>query len=131
MFPISVSRRVYRGGKGNGGRGSRWAQLITFGRVDQLVALFELIQAVTQGCGAQGAEFAQLLSGDRGLELSEGLAHLFQGRGWARGGRVDRGVNERERQGLVSLGQLQGDVVLGRGSAMFGVKVSWSPRRRR
>ena len=88
--------------------------------MDQLVALFELIQTVTQGCGAHGAEFAQLLSGDRGLELGEGLADLFQGRRFARGGRDGRGLDQRQRQGLVGLGQPQGEVILGRGGAMFG-----------
>ncbi len=67
------------------GRGPRWAQLITFGGMGQLVALFELIQTLTQGRRAHGAEFAQLLSGDRGLELGEGLAYFFQGRGFVRG----------------------------------------------
>ena len=78
-FPVSVTRGVYRGGKGNGGRGPRGAQLITFGGMGQFVALLELIQTVTQGRRAHGAEFAQLLSGDRGRELGERLAHLFQG----------------------------------------------------
>jgi hypothetical protein len=40
----------------------------------QLVALFELIQTVTQGGRAHGAELAQLLSSNRGLELGAAAA---------------------------------------------------------
>ena len=56
-------------------------------------ALFELLQTVTQGRRAHGAKFAQLLSGDRGLELGERLADLFQGRWFLRGGRDGRGLD--------------------------------------
>jgi hypothetical protein len=68
VFPVSVSAGVYRAGKGNGWIIPGKLELVAFGGVAEDALLGELGQAGTQGGGADAAEFAQRLCGDKGTE---------------------------------------------------------------
>jgi hypothetical protein len=65
VFPVSVSLEGYSWGKGNGWRLRGWFELITFAMPCHHAGLGQLSQAAADRGGAQAAEFAQLLHGDR------------------------------------------------------------------
>ena len=78
VFPVSVSRRVYRGGgKGNGFLVLRGGKAIAAGIVVYLTVTLQFAKRFAQGGGADAAEFSQLLHGDRPVDLGQGLEYPF------------------------------------------------------
>ena len=97
----------------------RQFELISLGIAVDQTLLGELSQAGAKGGGADAAESAQLLDRGRLGELSQGLADPFQGGEGVlrrRRGRFD----QRESPGRTALSQLQRDLILRSGPAMFG-----------
>jgi len=109
---------VYRTGKGNGVREQGEFELIAAGVVDEESLLGQLGQAGTKGGGAHGAVVAEFLEADGPIQLGEGLANPLLGLG--RRGRGCGRVGRLEGQGRAGVGEVQEDVVLRRGGAMFG-----------
>src|SRR5208283_3417183 len=114
VFPVSVSLGVYRAGNGK-----RGFELVASGVTNDFTPGGQLSQGRADRGGANATKFLQLLNGDRFWEVCQSLAHLL----YRCGGCVRLGhgpFQNPQGQGAVRLGELERDVVLGRGGAMFG-----------
>jgi len=120
VFPVSVSAGVYRAGKGNGWIIQGKLELVAFGGVAEDALLGELGQAGTQGGGAHAAEFAQLLDGGGLAQLSQCLEDPIHSRDLRVGWRGRDLGEDRQSQGRLALGELEGNVVLRGSGAVFG-----------
>ena len=78
VFPVSVSRRVYRAGKGNGRCFRGGFELVALGGMGEASLLLELVQTLAHSGHAHAAELAQALHGQRCVGLGERLANPFQ-----------------------------------------------------
>lgn len=122
-FPVSVSRRLYRGcGKGNGCFGL--GEAVAVWTMYDAALSFEDGEGFTKGGGFHAAEFAQLPDGNGPLEPGHGLADakrgIFAGRSFP--GRGGCGVLigfDRQSQSRAALAEFDGDIVAARGCAVL------------
>jgi hypothetical protein len=114
VFPVSVSLGVWREGNGKG-----QSELVAARVAVDLAALGEFTQSGTEGGGAHAAALTQLVNRDGLLKLSQRLADAVDRSEGDEGGGATR-FHHGQGQGWAGADQLDRDLILRRGGAMFG-----------